>query len=179
MKKVLIITASLRPNSNSGILADKFAKGAASADNEVEKISLINKEINFCRGCLSCQNNQSCIIDDDAIEITQKMLTADVIAFATPVYYYAMAGQLKTLLDRANSLFASDYTFRDIYLLATAAEAEQSAVEGTISDMNGWVSCFAKAELKCTIFGGGVTAAGEIKNSAAVLQEAYELGKNI
>ena len=58
------------------------------------------------------------------IPLHEKMLTADVIVFATPIYYYEMSGQMKTLLDRANALFASDYAFRDIYLLTAAAEEE-------------------------------------------------------
>ena len=52
------------------------------------------------------------------------MLTADVIVFATPIYYYEMSGQMKVLLDRANPLYESDYQFRDVYLLATAADQE-------------------------------------------------------
>ena len=64
------------------------------------------------------------MIVDDAVTITDKMQHADVIVFATPIYYYEMSGQLKTLLDRANALFPSDYAYRDIYLLASATEDE-------------------------------------------------------
>ena len=85
-KKVLVISSSLRPNSNSEALADAFAEGAASAGNEVEKISLRGKNIGFCRGCLACQKLGHCVINDDAPEIAEKMLHADVLVFATPIY---------------------------------------------------------------------------------------------
>lgn len=103
------------------------------------------------------------------------MCHADVIVFATPVYYYSMSGQLKTLLDRANSLFASDYAFRDIYLLTTAAEDEESTPEGTETGIQGWIDCFEKAELKGTVFAGGVNDVGEMDGHPA-LQKAYHMG---
>lgn len=67
------------------------------------------KNIRFCKGCLACQKTQHCVINDDAPAIVAKMHDADVIVFATPIYYYEMCGQLKTLLDRANPLYSSDY----------------------------------------------------------------------
>lgn len=122
-KKILILSTSPRKNSNSDALAEEFAKGAREAGHEVEKISLIGKEIQFCRGCLACQKTMRCVIRDDADKIVQeKMLHADVLVFATPIYYYEMCGQMKTLLDRANPLYSSDYAFRDVYFIAAAAE---------------------------------------------------------
>lgn len=121
MKKVLAISTSLR-KGNSLALAEKFVDGAKEAGNDAELVSLIGKKIEFCRGCFACLEKGECVINDDANEIVAKMKQADVIAFATPVYYYSMSGQMKTLLDRANSLYDTDYKFKDIYLLVTAAE---------------------------------------------------------
>ena len=101
-KKVLIVSASPRKNSNSEALALSFAEGAREAGHEVEFISLRGKTLNFCRGCFVCQEKQRCVIRDDGDLICQKALTADVLVFATPIYYYEMSGQLKTLLDRLN-----------------------------------------------------------------------------
>ena len=70
------------------------------------------------------------------------MLHADVIAFATPIYYYEMAGQLKTMLDRANALYSLDYAFRDIYVLSTAAEDEEHVPERAVAGVTGWIDCF-------------------------------------
>ncbi len=177
MKKILIVSSSLRKNSNSEKLALSFADGAKSAGNEVEFISLRDKKIEFCRGCLACQKSLRCVIQDDANLITQKMLTADILVFATPIYYYEMSGQLKTVLDRANPLYPSDYAFREIYMLATAAEEGDEIFERALNGLEGWIECFEKAKLAGKIFVGGVTGAGEIKNHSA-LKKSFELGKS-
>lgn len=177
-KNVLIISTSPRKKGNSQSLAKEFARGAEQAGHKVEMVSLYDKDIGFCISCFVCQKTQRCVIKDDADIIAQKMLTAEVIAFATPVYFYAMSGQMKTMLDRTNPLFPSDYTFRDIYLLATAAEEEKSAMDGTVRGIQGWLDCFEKARLKGVVSGTGVFDFGDIGGNPA-LQEAYELGKAI
>ena len=177
-KKVLVLSTSPRKGGNSDRLADEFARGAREAGNIVEKICLSDKTIGFCKGCLACQRTQSCVLRDDAAAIVQSMLTADVIAFATPVYYYGMCGQMKTMLDRSNPLYSADYRFGDIYLLAAAAEKEESTVDGTVNGLQGWVACFEKARLAGTVFAGGVTSVGEIQGHPA-LQKAFEMGRSI
>lgn len=177
-KKVLVITSSLRAHSNSDELAKAFARGAEESGNEVEIISLKGKNISYCTGCMACQKTQECVLKDDAVEIAGKIKNAHVLAFATPVYYYCLSGQLKTLLDRCNPLCPSDYTFRDVYLLATAAEDEENAVEGTVKGMQGWVDCFERARLSEIIFAGGVDGPGEVRNHSS-LARAYESGKKI
>ena len=177
-KHALVISTSLRPGSNSEALADAFLAGAQAAGNTVEKITLRGKTIAFCRGCLACQSAGRCVIPDDAIEIAEKMRTADVIAFATPIYYYEMSGQMKTLLDRANSLFASDYAFREIYLLTAAADDGADVPARAVGGLTGWIDCFEKASLAGTVFAGGVTGTGETAGHPA-LQEAYDMGNQL
>ena len=152
-KNVLVISTSPRRNGNSKLLADAFANGARQAGNSVENISLHDKTICFCKGCLSCQKSQRCVIHDDADTIAQKMRAADVLVFATPIYYYGMSGQMKTMLDRGNPLYASDYAFREVYLLAAAAEEEEHTMDGAVNGLRGWLACFPKARLAGTVFG--------------------------
>ncbi len=132
----------------------------------------------FCLGCFACQKTGKCVIKDDMNEIVPKMEQADVLVFATPIYYYEMSGQMKTLLDRANPLFVSDYRFRDVYFLSSAAEDEDFVPQRAQSGLEGWIECFEKAHLTGSVFGGGVTDVGEIKGHHA-LAEAYEMGKAI
>lgn len=179
MKKVLIISTSLRRNSNSDYIAREFERGAKDAGNEVEYVSLIGKKIDFCIGCLTCQLTQECVIKDDANEIAEKVKNADVVVYATPVYYYEMSGQMKTLIDRMNCLFPSDYKFRDVYLLAASAEDEESAMDGAVKGVQGWVDCFEKANLAGVIRGTGLTETGEAKKDEDVLKKAYEMGKGV
>ena len=163
-KNVLVISTSPRTGSNSELLANEFARGAKDAGNEVEIISLKDKDIKFCRGCFACQKTKRCVIRDDADLIEQKMEKADVLVFATPIYYYEMSGQMKTMLDRGNPLFTTDYAFRDVYFIAAAAEDEEYVCP--------------KARLAGCVFGGGVTEAKEVLGNTA-MDKAYEMGKNL
>lgn len=152
-KKVLIIGTSPRKNGNSNRLAQEFEKGAREAGNDVDVVYLYDKNINFCKGCLACQKLNHCVIDDDANSITEKIHNAEVIVWATPVYYYEMCGQMKTMIDRSNPLYTMDNKFEDIYLLAAAAEPETSAFDGAIKGLQGWIDCHEKAHLKGVIRG--------------------------
>ena len=179
MKNILIISTSLRKDSNSEVLADEFAKGANEAGNAVESINLTDKNIGFCRGCLACQKTHKCVIRDDMIELAEKAKNADVLVFATPIYYYGMSGQMKTLLDRCNPIFGSDYRFREIYLLATATDEDESAMDGAVTGLKGWISCFGKAELTKVICGTGVSDSDEMKSHPELCQTAYQAGLKI
>lgn len=177
-KNILVISTSPRKGGNSETLADWFVRGAEEAGNQVEKVCLYDKTIGFCKGCLACLKSHRCVIHDDADIIAQKMKQADVLVFATPIYYYEMCGQMKTMLDRANPLYDSDYRFREVYLLAAAAEEEESAVEGAVKGLSGWTSCFPNAHFAGTVFGGGDDEVGAIAGNPA-LKQAYEIGKAI
>lgn len=178
MKKVLVISTSPRVRSNSHALAEEFARGAKDSGNEVELITLRDKNLKFCQGCLACVDTHRCVIRDDAPGITEKMHDADVIVWATPIYYYEMSGQMKTMIDRGNPLFGSDYRFREIYMLSAAAEDGAEVPERAVSGLQGWIDCFERASLAGTVFAGGVTAPGEIEGSDA-LSEAYNMGRNV
>lgn len=178
MKKVLIIKTSLHVNSNSDLLADYFADGATKAGNNVEVISLKKKDIKYCMGCFACQKLGKCVIKDDANEIADKICESDVIVWVTPIYYYSVSGQMKTLIDRCNSLYSRAYKFKDVYLLATATENEEYTKDGAMKVVQGWVDCFNDVKFKETLFVGDVTDPNDIRDNEG-LNKAYELGNNI
>ncbi|MBR4472126.1 MAG: flavodoxin family protein [Oscillospiraceae bacterium] len=179
MSKVLVISTSLWARSNSDILTERLIAGARDAGHEVEHISLKGKEIKFCIGCLACQKTQQCVQKDDAIEIAEKVKNADTLVFTTPIYYYEMSGQMKTLLDRLNPLYPSDYRFRKVYMLSVATEDEDHVPEKAISGLQGWVDCFEKAELAGTLFCGGISDPGEASGRSEEQEEAYAFGKTL
>lgn len=119
------------------------------------------------------------MLKDDVPEIMAKVKAAEVVVFATPIYYYEMSGQMKTLLDRLNPLYDSDYCFRDIYMIATAAEDENTTVEKAYNGLQGWVDCFERATLKDYVFGGGINDAGKAVQHAEAMRQAYDLGRNV
>ena len=177
-KKVLILSSSPRKGGNSETLAAAFAKGAQETGHQVETVYLREKQYGFCKGCFACLKLGQCVIKDDAVEIAAKMHDADVLVFATPVYYYCVSGQLKTMLDRANPLFDTDYAFTKAYLLATAAEDAPETFAGTEKAVQGWVDCFPRCQLAETVFAGGVNDIGDIVGHPA-LERAYQVGKEI
>lgn len=179
MKNVLVISSSLHNKSNSETLAQEFAKGAAEAGNKVDFVSLRGKKIAFCTGCLACQKKGKCVIKDDANAITEKMKNADVIAFATPIYYYEMSGQLKTMLDRANSLYASDYKFREIYLLTAAADTDKKAMNIAKRGISGWIACFDDVKLKSALCATGAENPGDVKERTTLLKKVYAMGNKV
>ncbi|MBP5612479.1 MAG: flavodoxin family protein [Bacteroidales bacterium] len=178
MKRVTVISTSLRRGSNSDMLADKFAEGARDAGHSVEKISLAGRTIQFCKGCFACQKLGRCVIDDDVNGIMAKVLASDVVAWATPIYYSEMSGLMKTLIDRMNAMYEQDYRFRDIYLLTTAAENEEETPKRAETGLTGWIDCYPESRLAGTLFCGGVNDPREIEGNPK-LQEAYELGNGI
>lgn len=178
MKKVIVVTSSPRKNGNSEILAQSFADGAKSAGNEVKLVAVRDINLKFCTGCMYCNSHDRCVLDDGMNALYRDFETADVLVFATPVYYYAVCGQLKTLLDRLNPLFVRENKFKDVYLLATAADDDESAMDGAVKDIQGWVSCFDGVALKGVLRGVGVSEKGEI-NQTAFPAKACEMGKNV
>ena len=176
MKKVIIISTSLRTGSNSDMLANQFIEGAKAAGHEVEKISLAEKDIKFCKGCLACQKLGKCVIKDDANDIMQKVLNADVVCWATPIYYYEMSGQMKTLIDRTLPRY-TEIRDKEVYFIATAA-AGRGAMERTVDAMRGFTDCLPGAQVKGVIYGSGVYQKGEVMDTKA-FQEAYQLGKKV
>ena len=177
MKNILIISTSLRGGSNSELLAKECAKGAEEAGNRVELLSLKGKKIQYCVGCLSCIKTGKCVQKDDAPEIMEKLRRADVLVFATPIYYYEMSGQMKTLLDRMNPLYSSDYAFREVYMIATAADGGDSTFEKAYNGLQGWVDCFPKAKLCGLVAGEEIGDPKDAVNHPDVMEKAYQLGK--
>ena len=179
MSKVLVITTSLRAKSNSDRLAEEVIRGAKDAGHEVELVSLKGKEIRFCIGCLSCQVTQKCVLKDDAVQIAEKVKEAETLVFSTPIYYYEMSGQMKTLLDRLNPLYPSDYKFRKVYMLSVAAEDGDDVSEKAVSGLHGWVDCFEKAEFAGSLFCGGISDPNEATGRSVESDEAYQFGKQL
>lgn len=178
-KKVLIISSSMRKDGNSETLAKEFEKGAKETENEVEMIYLRDYEIGFCKGCMACQKLNKCIIKDDTTELMEKVRTADILAFVTPIYYYAVCGQLKTFLDRMNLIYAAGHNFKEVYLLASAADGADSAMDGAIKDLEGWICCFDGVKLAGVVKGTNSDSMGDILKHTDKLKEAYNMGRNL
>ncbi len=176
MKKVLILSGSPRKGGNSDLLCDAFAKGAKEAGHKVTKIRVVEKKIGYCTGCYACKKTGTCVIKDDAAGILKKMLETDVIVFASPVYFYSICAQLKTLIDRTVAVYPN-ITNKDYYFFATLADEGKTAA-GTLQDMQGFLDCYEGSKLKGSLVAEGVYEKGAIKKTK-FLEKAYKMGLKV
>jgi multimeric flavodoxin WrbA len=176
-KNALVLSASPRKGGNSDLLCDQFILGAREAGNQVEKIYLIDKDIGYCTGCESCYTSHKCVQQDDMAEILEKMIASDVIMMATPVYFYTMNAQMKTLIDRTCPRY-TEISNKDIYFIMTAADSRMLAMERTLEGFRGFTTLLSGAIEKGIIYGTGAWHMGDIKTSRAMVQ-AYEMGKTV
>lgn len=178
MKNILILSSSPRRGGNSDTLCDEFLRGAIDAGHAVEKIFLRDKTMNYCTGCSTCSlHGKPCPQKDDMPETLDKMVAADIIVMATPVYFYTMSAQMKTLIDRCCGRY-TEMKGKKFYFIISAAENSQAKMERTIDTFQGFLDCLDDATIKGVIYGLGVWHIGEI-NSSPTMQLAYEMGRLI
>ncbi|UCH13027.1 MAG: flavodoxin family protein [Bacteroidales bacterium] len=104
MKKVLALNGSMRRNGNTSILLRHFLNGAGNSTGAVEEIIAHDINLEYCRGCLRCNLIGKCSVnDDDWVEISSKILDADVIVFASPIYFHHITASLKKVIERFRS----------------------------------------------------------------------------
>lgn len=177
-KNVLILSGSPRKGGNSDLLCDEFMHRAMEAGNTVEKIRVSEKKIGYCTACYYCQKSGGvCAKKDDMAEVLQKMIDADVIVLLSPVYFYSIDAQLKTVIDRTVARW-TEVKDKDFYYIVTCADEEKASKERTIECFRGFLDCVEGAREMGIIYGTGVYKPGEIKESHA-FKEAYELGKTV
>jgi multimeric flavodoxin WrbA len=152
-------------------------EGAIEAKHQVEKVVLAEKKINYCTGCYACKKNGRCAQKDDMAQILDSMVAADVIVMATPVYFYAMCAQMKTVIDRTVARY-TEITNKEFYFIATAAVTSKAALERTIEGFRGFTSCLPGAKEKGIVYGTGAWEIGDILTRPA-MKQAYEMGKSL
>lgn len=177
-KKVLILSGSPRKGGNSDLLCDEFMRGAQENGNVVEKIRITEKNVAPCKACYYCRKSGGqCVMKDDMGEILQKMIDADVLVLASPVYFYSIDAQLKAVIDRtvARWLEVKD---KEFYYIATCADTEKESCESTLACFRGYADCVEGAKEMGVIYGTGAYERGEIRDTPA-FRQAYEMGKGV
>ena len=177
-KKVLILSASPRKGGNSDTLCDQFLRGAKESGHQAEKVFLRDKKIGYCTGCGVCSKTHRCAQDDDMAEVLEKMVRADVIVMATPVYFYTMNAQMKTLIDRVAPRY-SEVSDKEFYYLLTAADSDPKMLERTLEGFRGFTEdCLTNPQERGVVYGVGLWEIGDVQKSPA-LKQAYEMGKGV
>lgn len=178
-KYVLIISSSPRIGGNSDTLCNQFYAGAVDAGHTAEKINIAKKNINFCRACEICNKNMhtGCSISDDMPEILEKMIAADVIVFATPIYFYTMCAQMKMFIDRCCSIY-TQLNNKTFYTIIVGSDNNPENLERTHLEFEGFYSCLNNANERGVILGSGLEKMEDVNGSIYSL-EAYAMGKSI
>ena len=177
-KKVLILSGSPRRGGNSDLLCDEFMRGAKEAGNEVEKIRVAEKQIGYCTGCYYCKKSGGvCVKKDDMADVLQKMIDADVIVLASPVYFYSIDAQLKAVIDRTAARWR-EVENKEFYYIVTCADDETASAERTLECFRGYADCVEGAKEMGVIYGIGVFEPGTVKDTPA-FKEAYEMGRGV
>ena len=174
MKKILILSASPRKNGNSDILCQQFMKGAEDAGNQVELISLYDKNIGFCSACYACFKTGKCVLKDDMAEILGKIQAADVLVVATPTYFLTMNGKLKNTIDRFLPKW-QDLGGHDVYIIITGHDGREGLK--LVGEELTTIFSYLGNEIKGVIWGEGVWQKGEVTSTKA-MDEAYRAGVN-
>jgi multimeric flavodoxin WrbA len=175
-KNVLVISSSPRMNSNSEALSDEFMRGAREAGHQVEKIRLAEKAINYCTGCLACISDPGfCSQQDDMAEIHEKMLAAEVLVLASPVYFHAMNGQMKVFVDRVCPIYTM-LRDKDFYYSVSCAGGD-SQVESSVNSLKVFTGSFSGCRDKGVMSITGSWDGGNVKGTRAG-EKAYEMGLN-
>lgn len=177
-KNIFILSGSPRRGGNCEILCEEFAKGAKTAGHQTEMISLSEHTVEFCIACDYCRRNHgSCFKKDDMASILKKMMQADVIVMASPIYFYSVSAQIKALIDRTLANY-TQITNKGFYFMMTAADAERSSMERALECFRGFTSCLDGAKEMGVIYGTGTWKPGEIRTTEA-MKEAYQMGLNV
>lgn len=176
--KVLVITGSAHKHGTTAMLAENFIKGAAEAGHDIFRFDAAFQTIHPCIACERCHNTDSgCIFQDDMQELNPKLLDADAVVFISPIYYYAMNAQIKTVIDRFYANDAALHKNKKAVLMVTMADDTMESAEGAIASFKGMVN-FLEWEIAGII--AGVSCADiEALEKTDYPKQAYELGKNL
>ncbi len=177
MMKILVITGSPRKGGNSSILADSFIKGARESGHTVARFDAAFKTVHPCTGCNHCGMDGPCIFNDDFNFVREHIIDADVVVFASPMYYFGLSAQIKAVIDRFYALNDKIHTSKKAVLLMTYANTAASQAVPIESHYEvllkylGWTDAGR-------VIASGVWSAGSI-NATNFPDQAYNLGKNI
>lgn len=168
-KRVVVISSSPRKGGNSDTLCDEFVKGAIDGGNDAVKYFLEDIDFGSCKACYRCKTPEmKCFQDDGIGEILENMLDADVIVYATPIYYYEMCGTLKIFFDRCYPIF-NHLENKDYYIITAVGSSNGDALTGIRSFIG-----FSKNPQEKKVF----TVVGDAKAQEDLLDEVFEAGKN-
>ena len=191
MKRILVVMGGGRPKGNTAQLVDAFVRGAEEAGHSVEKVLLLKTEVKGCLGCNACRYGKPCVQKDGFNELAPKIKQADLIVFASPLYFWTISSKLKAFIERFYCIAEEDpeppygryekYPVKDSALLMTSADEFFWTFEQAVSYYQFAIVNYIGFHDRGMVLAGGC---GDTNGQPQIdktghLQEAYEFGKNI
>ncbi|MDD3135279.1 MAG: flavodoxin family protein [Methanoregula sp.] len=187
---VLGISGSPHRHGNTETLLDSFLDGARAAGATVEKVVLRDLDYLPCMGCNACHKTGSCIVHDDAITLFDKILAADCIAVASPIYSMGITAELKGLIDRGQYLWARKFILKTLYFSNDHIKQHKGLFISTAG--LSWDNVFDAAFPAITAFFNGtgfeyydniianrMDEHGGIKKHPTALKDSFEKGQTV
>ncbi|MGD9047296.1 MAG: flavodoxin family protein [Anaerolineae bacterium] len=181
-KQIVIVKGSPREDGNSAVLANQVAEGAREAGAQVESFYLHGMEINACDACDACHAEpySGCIVEDDMQILYPKLLDANALVIASPIYWFTVSAQTKLFIDRCYALVdAEGYALRGrkVGIVLTYGDSDPFN-SGAVNAMRAFQDAYAYvgAEIVGMVY-GSADAAGEIGANEELMAKAHSLGK--
>lgn len=176
--KIVVLTGSPRRNGNSAHLAEQFIKGATESGHEIFRFDCAFQKVAGCAACDYCKMDGPCVIKDDFELVRPHLITADMIVFATPMYYFGMSSQLKSVIDRFYALTGQiRKKYKKTAFLMTYSDTSPEEAEPMLSHYRNMIAHMGWEDAG-TVVAPGVGPAGAVKTTGYG-EEAYRLGKNV
>jgi multimeric flavodoxin WrbA len=182
--KVMGIMGSPRIKGNTDLLLDEALKGAQSQGAEVEKITVANLKIAPCREIYACLNDGNCVIRDDMVDLYPRILNADAVILASPIFFYTLSAQVMSLISRCQALWSRKYVLKmDMpkkkgAFIAVGATKGAKLFDGPKLTVKYFFQAI-NAEYNEELLIRSVDKKGEIKDHPDYLAAAFELGKRL
>ncbi len=172
---IVIICSSMRVG-NSFKLCDSFEQGAKEAGNTIRRINLRDINLKFCVSCCDCYNIGQCTLSDDMNSLYSCIQQADILVFATPIYFGEISGQLKVFLDRLYPIY-QNLNAKKAYVIATCYANDKSVIDKSIYAIHRFLEDAGNIPIAGVIYGENTDEANDI--TQAQLVAAYKVGKEI
>lgn len=176
--KILLITGSPHKNGTTAVLAAEFIRGAHQSGHDVVRFDAAHKDVHPCIACERCHSAVSaCTFRDDFDELKDEILEADAIVFLSPIYYYGMTAQIKTVIDRFYAIDGQIHKNKKTALMLAFADSTMESAQGAIATYYGMAD-YLEWEIVDVIAAGKSQMPEDILNTDFPKQ-AYELGRKI
>jgi len=184
--RILGIMGSPRSGGNTDLLLDAALNGARSQGAEVEKIDVDKLNISPCREYYGCLKDGNCVIRDDMDALYPKLLEADGIIVASPMFFYGITAQLKAIIDRCQALWARKHVLKQSWpttgrkgaFISVGATKGERLFDGSIATVKYFFKTVG-VEYAEELLIWGVDQKGDIQKHPSALKDAYELGQRL